>query len=772
MLHKLSGLFALLILIFGVWLTFNFDQPQYEPDTNLPARQFSTDRAFKHVTEIGKAPHYLGSREHNIVRNYIVNELQEMGLVVQTQEDYILNDYGQIAKPQNIITRMQGTGNGNALILMTHYDSDPHSSYGASDAGSGVATILEATRALVASGQNHENDIILLFTDSEERGLLGAKLFVEEHPWAKDAHLALNFEARGSGGNSYMLLETNGKNSGLIEGFKNAKPEFPVANSLYYSIYKMLPNDTDLTVLRENGDITGFNFAFIDDHFDYHTANDIPERLDKETLAHQGSYVIPLLDYFKDADLSSIENDQDLVYFNLPFGYFVTYPFSWIVPMLILAIAIFIGLLIFGLSRKRLNLAEIGKGILASLLCVITSGILAWLLWKLISLLYPSYSEMINGFTYNGYQYILAFIFLSIAICFWMMQQFLKRSKPASRFVAPLLLWIAICSAVAIYLKGAAYFVIPVYFGLLQFALMIFLEKPSRILMAILCFPAFFLLLPFMYSLPVALGLKMLFATSILIALLFQLLIPVFSYNIRLKGLSGLSLLIATIFLIIAHFQSDFNEDRKKPNSLVYMLDTDDQKANWHSYDLRLDEFTSQIFNDTDEIGANGESSFSSKYGTNFTFSKEAPLLDLPSPYVSLEKTADSLGSANYLLKISSNRNANRIDLFELRDINFESFTVNGLEAEALDSEQENLHIFSNRWQEKLLNYYMTDRDTLRIEFSLKDENKPEFVMYESAYDLMQTEKLEIPERKSWMMPKPFVLNDATIIKKTIKVEE
>jgi hypothetical protein len=45
-----------------------------------------------------------------------------------------------------------------------------------------------------------------------------------------------------------------------------AETTFPVSNSLMYSIYKMLPNDTDLTVL-ENKSIQGYNFAFIDDHY-------------------------------------------------------------------------------------------------------------------------------------------------------------------------------------------------------------------------------------------------------------------------------------------------------------------------------------------------------------------------------------------------------------------------------------------------------------------------------------------------------------------------
>ena len=35
---------------------------------------------------------------------------------------------------------------------------------------------------------------------AEEVGLDGARLFVNNHPWAKNVGIALNFEARGSGG--------------------------------------------------------------------------------------------------------------------------------------------------------------------------------------------------------------------------------------------------------------------------------------------------------------------------------------------------------------------------------------------------------------------------------------------------------------------------------------------------------------------------------------------------------------------------------------------
>ncbi len=362
MLKKLSPLFVLLILIFLVWLIFYSSMPRNVETVNIPQTEFSTLRAFQDVIEIGKSPHFVGSNAHSVVRNYIVNELQELGLEVQTQEGYSLTKDGEITRSQNILAKISGSGRGKALLLMSHYDSAGHSSFGASDAGSGVATILEGIRVLLAKNESHKNDIILLFTDAEELGLNGAELFVKEHPWAKEVGLALNFESRGSGGNSFMLLETNGGNAGLIKHFIKAKPNFPVTNSLAYSVYKMLPNDTDLTVLREQGNINGFNFAFIDDHVVYHTANDIPANLDKETLAHQGSYLMPLLDYFKDADLSDLNSEEDLIYFNLPFGKMISYPFPWIFPMLIIGFSLFFAVLIYGFYKKKINLKIVFKG--------------------------------------------------------------------------------------------------------------------------------------------------------------------------------------------------------------------------------------------------------------------------------------------------------------------------------------------------------------------------------------------------------------------------
>lgn len=771
--NRLTGLIAFLLIIIAVWLSFNFDQPNFEPRKNDSLTEFSTSRAFKHVEAIAKEPHYLGSPAHSKVRNYIVDQLQNMGLEVQTQEGYNLNKNGVLAKPQNILSRIEGTGNGEALVLMTHYDSAMHSSYGASDAGSGVATILEGIRAFLEKNTTHKNDIILLFTDAEELGLNGAGLFIKDHPWAKDVKLALNFEARGSGGNPFMLLETNEKNAKLIEAFQEAEVEYPVSNSLAYSIYKMLPNDTDLTVLREQGNINGYNFAFIDDHFDYHTANDLPKNLDKETLAHQGSYLMPLLDYFSNEDIQDLSSDRDLIYFSLPFGKFLQYPFSWITPMLILAIAIFIVLIIYGLRKKRLNIMGVLKGFIPLFLSLIISGLLVWGFWKFCLFIYPEYSEMEHGFTYNGYWYIAISIFLALSVCFMIYHLLRKSLRTASVFIAPLVVWLLICALISVYLKGAAYFIIPVYFGLVQLFIMIRQEKPNRILMALLSSPAIFILLPFIWSLPVALGLKMLFVTAILVSLLYFLFLPLFGYFRRLKSFAVLCFLVFNVLIFVAHFYSDFSSERPKPNSLVYLQDLDEDTSTWYSYDEVVDDWTTEYFGKDPIVNSNTESNFSSKYGSNFTFRVEAPSIDIPVPGIIIENTGiDSLNNKSYTLKIAPNRQINRMELYETKDVDFKEFKVNGLEADEVYLGENAFHMFKRRWRERLLTYYASNQDTLRIEFSIEKGEIPEFVLYESAYDLIGNKDLKVKERPGSMIPRPFVLNDATILKKTIRIKE
>jgi hypothetical protein len=759
-----SSLFTL-IFITGILGLFYFTMmPQWTSDDDAPLAEFSTQRAFAQVKAISKQPHFVGSENHEQVANYLLKELERLGLETSVQEGYTLTDWGNLVKSKNILARIKGTQNTKALLLLTHYDSAPHSSsFGASDAGSGVATILESVRAFLYSKTPHKNDIIILFSDAEELGLNGAALFVTEHLWAKEIGLVLNFEARGTSGPSYMLMETNNGNAGLVKEFSAAKADFPVTNSLMYSIYKMLPNDTDLTVFREKGNIQGYNFAFIDDHYNYHTAQDDSKQLNKNTLAHQGSYLMPLLSYFSNANLHSSKIANDDIYFTIPYA-FIHYPFSWVFPLLLVALLLFLFLVFIGIAKRLLSFSMILKGFIPLLGTVTAAGLLTFIGWKGLLMVYPQYNDLLNGFTYNGYTYITAFVLLSLAISFGFYQKLSVRKRTMNHYVAPLFLWILINGFIAFYLKGAGFLIIPVYFGLFAFGFFILRQKSNVLLNLILSIPALLLIAPFIQMFPVGLGLKVLFASAILTTLTFALLLPVFG-DFAKKGRWALFFLVISVgFFTKAHFESGYEKGKAKSNSLIYIYNADTHKANWVTYDKNLDIWTKAYLGENPKKATSWEETpLFSKYDSQFTFASEGPLKKLAEP--TIEFFQDSVaGNQRYIkIRISPNRSVNRYDIFANEKISFYDFKANGVKQ--LEQKGSNM----NRNGKRILSYYVVNNEPLEMQFTIKKSVLFDMQLLESSFDLMSNPLFGMTSRASWMMPTPFVLNDAVVIRKRIK---
>ncbi|PKG50767.1 M28 family peptidase [Olleya sp. 1-3] len=760
---------AILIIILAVYASFDALLPNKISDLETPLNQFSTERALIQLAEISKKPHYTGSEEHTKVRNYIVSELEKLGLEPQLQEGYTISKWGNLAKPINILARIKGTANTKALMLLTHYDSNPHSAIGASDAGSGVVTILEGLRAFLADGKQPKNDIIIGITDAEELGLNGADLFVNQHHWAKDIGLVLNFEARGSGGPSYMLIETNGGNANLMKQFVAAHPKFPVANSLAYSIYKMLPNDTDLTVFRRDGNIEGFNFAFIDDHFDYHTKMDNYERLDRNTLEHQGSYIMPLLHHFSQANLDQVKSTEDYIYFNVPFFNTVIYPFSWIIPMLILAIVLFIGLIIYGFRNHKLQLKVIKTGFNSFLLSLITSGIIGYFGWSLLLLIYPEYKELLHGFTYNGHTYIWFFVLITLAISFMFYRNTYKVNNTASLLVAPLTLWLIICTAIALKLEGASFFIIPVYFSLAAFFVLLKQKQPNSFLLTILCIPTLFILAPFVKMFPVGLGLKMLVASAVLVVLIFGLCLPIFGQLKHKKRWSYMFFFFGIVAFFMAHFNSAFTPDTPKPNSLVYTLDLDNNTALWATYDKTLDSYTENFLGSTPkEASELNKNTFGSKYASGYTYASNAPVKAIPPPKIEISNDTIINNTRFFNICVMPQRDVKRMELFSDSTNLFKSFKINGVEAYRAKGDS---LVFQNRKRNRFFSFYVEKGQMLDMQISVPKNQKTELQFFEASFDLLENDHFSIPPRSPNMIPKPFVLNDAVLVKKTITIE-
>ena len=69
----------------------------------------------------------------------------------------------------------------------------------------------------------------------------------------------------------------------------------------------------------------------------------------------------------------------------------------------------------------------------------------------------------------------------------------------------------------------------------------------------------------------------------------------------------------------------------------------------------------------------------------------------------------------------------------------------------------------------KILSYYVVDNEPLQLSFTLDASTKLDMELLESSFDLLENDQFSIPKRQNWMIPTPFVLNDAVVIRQKIK---
>lgn len=278
---------ALVLLTAGLFAWGALTPPRpLAPDAD-PAL-FSAVRAMADVEVVAAEPHPVGSTANRQVRQYLFGRMAELGLQPRVQAAEATDRTGSAIAVNNLVGVLEGRDSTiPALALMAHYDSTDRGP-GAGDDAAGVAAVLEIIRALKARNLLWR-DVIVVLTDGEEAGLLGARAFFQTDPAAQRIGFVINLEARGSRGRA-MMFETGRRNGETIRLFAKGAPR-PLSNSMMVFVYEKMPNGTDFTIAKDRG-LQGLNFAFLGGAKDYHTASDTPANLDRRSLQDLGAQAL------------------------------------------------------------------------------------------------------------------------------------------------------------------------------------------------------------------------------------------------------------------------------------------------------------------------------------------------------------------------------------------------------------------------------------------------------------------------------------------------
>ena len=443
----LTAVVVTALVAFGVWQV----RPPAAAGPAAPAAAFSAARAAAHLTAIAAEPRPYGSAAHARVRDLLVRRLEEAGLEAWVQRAAVVpgHDRHIIARVENVVGRLPGRrGDGEVVLLLAHYDSVA-ASPGAADNATSVATLLEVARAL-GHGPPLDRDVLVLFTDGEEHGLLGAQAFLQSE-WARRVGLVLNFDNPGSSGPSIMY-ETSPGSAPLVRAFA-AHAVAPFASSLTDDIARRRWIESDFTLFRNAG-LPGMTFGFTEGFFRNHSMLDTVAHVDPGSLQHQGEYALGLTRVFAAGEPRQ-SRDGETVYFNPVGGRLVVYPRSLALPLALAAALLYVAVAALGLWRRQVSPSGLLAGAVNSLLSLVFMGVLTALVWALVRQAYGVESSALPY--YNDDLHRAGLIALVVAIGLAVYLWGLDGDRPLDTALAALSWWAVLGVFIAVALPGASY---------------------------------------------------------------------------------------------------------------------------------------------------------------------------------------------------------------------------------------------------------------------------------------------------------------------------
>ena len=641
------GLFVLGFVAVAAVLAVYLYRPPAPLPADAPETAFSAYRALEHNRVIARVPHPAGSRANEKVRDYLLDALRDLG--VEAEVHVSRRDWDGLGVVENVLGRIRGTANTKAFALEAHYDSVPYGP-GAADDCAGVVAMLETARALKA-GPPLMNDVLFVFTDAEEDGLLGAKAFTAD-PWAQEVGVLLNFEARGTSGPTYMF-ETSDDNGWLIAEMIKANVH-PRANSLAYDIYKPLPFSTDFAALRPKG-IKGLNVAFIDHFAHYHTREDKPENLNLASLQHHGTYALGLARHFGSIPLDHV-TAPDATYFNTLGSHMIHYPLWWGTGLTALAALLFAAVLALGFAKGHLTAAGLaaGAGILAlTALCA-----------ALVTALLTGAAFLIHGhyLLYHNNLYGYAFACLAIALFAVLYTTLGRRVRVQNLAAGALVWWLAALVVFEIALPGGSFlFLWPLVFASIGLGILFLSPKPDALrpegvaALVVFAVPGIVLAVPQSLALLSTLTLLFSFLLALMLVLVLGLMIPqlalVTAPNPR--WLPAAAWVLGLVLLVAALGTNGASATKPRYDCLSYGLDLDKGAAYWLSNDKKPDEWTAQFFSHNAPRATIHE--FIPR-DTREYVKVRAPMADLEGPQVTLVSDEARGGQRDVTLRVASPR--------------------------------------------------------------------------------------------------------------------
>ena len=221
-----------------------------------------------------------------------------------------------------------------------------------------------------------------------------------------------------------------------------------------YEVSRRQPVVSDFRPFVARG-IPGMTFGMLDGPAYDHTAYDSLDSFREAGLQHKGEVALSLARRLGDADLRQL-HAPDVVYFDLTGSLAVSYPGSYILPLLVLAVALFLVAVAIAARRRLLTLRGVAWAALATGATLGASLLVVAIVWTMYRTAYEERVWTDTGVVISDW-YRLGLVLLAAAVVLGIYAGLLRRLRAWDLAVVALAWWGAGAVGVSLVFPGASF---------------------------------------------------------------------------------------------------------------------------------------------------------------------------------------------------------------------------------------------------------------------------------------------------------------------------
>jgi hypothetical protein len=389
----------------------------------------------------------------------------------------------------------------------------------------------------------------------------------------------------------------------------------------------------------------------------------------------------------------------------------------------LIAVLLFGAFLFLGIKKKEITLKGLGLGffIFIGLLVLLIFSSYYFILG--VKNVYPEYKQFYENNSYNVHYYFIALTGLALAVFGLVYQWALRKFTTYSLLGGVIVVEFIFISLMYAEMKTAVYFLcLPVLFQLIGCLTSLLRsakegDLQSAGIISLSSLPAVLMLSPTIFFLFIVFGLGGTAPAGVLIlGLLLGLILPLFSPILKTNRyiISGVSMVICVIALLLGHFHSDYTDKEPLQTNVWYSLDADKGKASWISGFSKPDFWNKQFFPDLKKDTVRGR--------TGLRLINDAPLTSLSPPEVIIEKDTIENSIRRLTLQLKSAREAISMTMITAEKSRVSKMIINQMEKQPLSSGPYSYLNFSGL-NEKGITLEIETKSDVPFEFTLVDRS-------------------------------------------------